>query len=334
MSRAAPWVLGVLGLAAAAAGWLSAPPVFLSAWLAAETLLLGWCLGSLALLLVHTLTGGAWGLALRPALLRGICALPLLVPAAVPFASGLGRLYGWARATPASGAFYLQPPFFWGRFLLSLAIWLALGALSLGHRRRAIAPVGLALLALTASFAAIDTTMSLTPGFVSSAYGMTAACGMVMLALALAVLATPLPGPALADPARLLLALVALFLYLDFMQFLIIWQSGLASEARWYLPRAIGLFGTLRLVLFALDLIVVLMLMPVASAWGGAGLLRWAALLVVAGEILRAWWLVLPAFGRTVSWIDLACMAGTGGLALGFGRWAAGRPFVRARAHA
>jgi hypothetical protein len=58
------------------------------------------------------------------------------------------------------------------------------------------------------------------------------------------------------------------------------------------------------------------------------------AALLVAMEILRSWWTVLPALGRSIDWIDLACMAGLGGLAIGLGSWMARRPvFARRASH-
>jgi hypothetical protein len=58
------------------------------------------------------------------------------------------------------------------------------------------------------------------------------------------------------------------------------------------------------------------------------------AALLVAMEILRSWWTVLPALGRSVDWIDLACMVGLGGLAIGLGSWMARRPvFARQASH-
>ena len=45
------------------------------------------------------------------------------------------------------------------------------------------------------------------------------------------------------DLGKLLLALVVLWIYLDFMQLLIVWQSDLAAEAPWYLARARGFWG-------------------------------------------------------------------------------------------
>ena len=72
--------LGAVGLGAALLGWLLEPSVFPHAWLAALSAWIGWPLGCLALLLVHVLTGGRWGDAIRPQLIAGIGTLPLLVP--------------------------------------------------------------------------------------------------------------------------------------------------------------------------------------------------------------------------------------------------------------
>ena len=63
------WGVGAIGLALALLGWLLEPTVFPHAWLAALSSWIGWPLGCLALLLVHALTGGRWGDAIRPQLL-------------------------------------------------------------------------------------------------------------------------------------------------------------------------------------------------------------------------------------------------------------------------
>ena len=177
MSRAERYALacGAAGLAVAATGWVFDAPSFYAGWLAALTLLGAWPLGSMAVLLVHALTGGRWGDALRPALRLGVCTLPLLLPAVLPLGAGLAAIYPWARPDAAQhfgNTFYLNVPFFAARGAAYLAIWFVLGWLVLRARDLAgIAPAGLFLLAVTTTFAAIDTTMSLDPHFTSSIYG-------------------------------------------------------------------------------------------------------------------------------------------------------------------
>ena len=125
-------VFGSIGLAGAMLGWLLDPGAFRDAWLAAITAWLGWPLGSVALLLVHGLTGGRWGEALRPALVAGVSTLPLLLPALVPFVITAPSLYPWLHAGYAAyNAFYLNPGFALARAVIYLVVWFGLAALTL-----------------------------------------------------------------------------------------------------------------------------------------------------------------------------------------------------------
>jgi hypothetical protein len=254
----AAWMAGVTGLLGVAIGWLFAPAAFPHAWLAALTAWLGWPLGCMGLLLIHALTGGRWGYAIRPQLLAGMRTLLLLPPAVIPLLAVLRTLYPWARPDVAAhlgNRFYLNLPFFLGRGAVYLIVWLGLAGLILralqqdipDARLARLAPAGLILLAITVTFAAIDTTMSLEPLFASSAYGLIAIAEMGLLALSVsifaAVIGEPPDVPALRNLGRLLLALLSLWAYLDFMQMLIVWQSDLPNEAPWYIVRSRGGWG-------------------------------------------------------------------------------------------
>ncbi len=317
MIRAFP-LLAVIGLIAAALGWSLAPQDFAGAWLTALTWFAAWSLGSLGLVLIHALTGGNWGIVLRPALLAGSRAVMLLVPLTIPLALSAGRLYRWLDAAPAGKGFYLNGPFFAGRAALYLIVWcgLALLAVSLDPvRLRRLAPGGLAALALTMSFAAIDTGMSLDLGFNSSVYGLIAMAGAALSALGAAILATAVAAEDRPDLGRLLLGLVVFWAYLDFMQFLIVWESDLTRETPWYLARSHGFWGGVAALLglghFALPF--ALLLSGRAKARREV-LLGTAALLVVL-EMLREAWLILPSLQRLPGWIDAAALLAMAGLA-------------------
>ena len=333
----ASFAVGLAGLVAAAFGWVLDPSVFHGAWLAALVFFAGWPLGSMALLLIHTLTGGRWGDALRPALLAGLCTLPLLVPAAVPLAIGLPGTYAWAQphTHPANG-FYLNVPFFAVRGCIYLIAWLSLGAAILRGQAARIAAPGLFLLAVTVGFAAIDTTMSLDPHFNSSIYGMMTGSGMVLLALSMAILlAAGLTDQILrADLGKLLLASVILWIYLDFMQLLIVWQSDLSREASWYLARSRGAWGAVRIAVVLGHFALPLALLISPRLQRSARVIGGVAALLVAMEVLRSWWTVLPAFHRFAGWLDLACMAGLSGIALGLALRAARWPLTGKPLHA
>ncbi len=325
------WIVGAVGIIGCAVAWLLAPGVFPHAWLAAVTCWSGWPLGSLALLLIHALTGGRWGWTIRPQLVAGVTSLPLVVPFAIPLALLLRTLYPWARPDVQPGlhnGFYLNPPFFFGRGIFYMIVWLALGGAALWSLRRPdpqatlrrLAPPALILLALTVTFAAIDATMSLDPDFKSSIYGMLVGTEAVLFALSIAVLAVTLARPdtpSTRDLGKLLLALVILWAYLDFMQVLIIWQSDLPDEAAWYLPRITGfwLFAAIAIAVLHFALPFFALLWPQVQR-SRPGLMAIAGALVAA-EIVRGWWLVIPAAGRGIGLTDPLAMLAVFGLGAG-----------------
>ena len=182
------WIVGGVGMLGCAIGGALAPAQFPYAWLAAVTGWIGWPLGSLALILIHALIGGRWGLAIRPHLIAGIVTLPLLMPVLLPLLFVLHALYPWMHADVAAhldNRFYLNAAFFYGRGVVYLTVWFGLAALvlrALCHENPEailyrIAPPGLILLALTVTFAAFDYTLSMEPRFKSSIYGLLVGAG-------------------------------------------------------------------------------------------------------------------------------------------------------------
>jgi hypothetical protein len=321
---------GVTGLFGAAIGWLLAPAAFPHAWLAALTAWLGWPVGCMGLLLIHALTGGPWGHAIRPQLVAGMRTVLLLPPAVIPLLIVLRTLYPWARPDVAAhlgNRFYLNLQFFLGRGAVYLIVWLGLAGLILRALRQdipearlaRIAPAGLILLAITVTFAAIDTTMSLDPRFASSAYGLIAIAEMGLLALSVSIFAAVIGEPpddtTLRDLGRLLLALLILWAYLDFMQVLIVWQSDLPNEASWYVIRSRGGWGIAGALVAGCHF--VLPFFALLSPWvqrSRRGIACITALLILS-EIVRGWWLVVPASGRNFALVDVLAMLGLIGIA-------------------
>jgi hypothetical protein len=324
------WIAGAVGVVGSAIGWIVAPTAFPHAWLAALACWIGWPLGSLALLLIHALTGGRWGWAVRPQLVAGLATLPLVVPFVIPLLFVLRALYPWTLANAhLHNAFYLNLPFFYARGIVYIAVWLALGGAVLWALRRnepqpllyRVAPPGLILLAVTVTFAAIDATMSLDPDFKSSVYGLVVGTEAVLFALSVAVLGASIAAPpdkrGTEDLGKLMLGLVIFWAYLDFMQILIIWQSDLPSEATYYLPR-VGhgwqyVAGGVALLHFFLPFFLLLWPQVQGSRRG----LGAVAASLVAAEVLRTWWLVVPASGRGFGLLDLLAMLAAFGLGAG-----------------
>jgi hypothetical protein len=317
------WIIGGVGLVASIIGACLQPSAFAFAWLAALAVWVRWPLGCLALILVHTLTGGRWGIAIRPWLLLGIGGLPLLLPAIIPILVLLPHLYPWARHDAhVENAFYLNPPFAAVRCVLYLIVWFGVAGLAFRRLTPATAAAGLIVLGLTVNFAAIDGLMSLDPHFNSSDFGMTFAAESALFALSATMLGTVLTGsvaePDRDDLARLLQSLLILWAYLDFMQLLIIWQSNLPKEAAWYIVRWSGLWGAIAgLIAIGHFLLPFIALLLPRLRRSRRGIVAVTSLLI-AMSIVRSWWLVLPAQGRGIGWIDVATMLAFGGISTGF----------------
>src|SRR5438105_1713479 len=83
-------IAGAGGLIVCAIGLLVGPALVLRAYDVAYQCSLGIALGSLALLMLQYLTGGAWGVVLRPYLEAATGTLPLLAVLSLPLLLGMG----------------------------------------------------------------------------------------------------------------------------------------------------------------------------------------------------------------------------------------------------
>jgi hypothetical protein len=95
-----------LGMAAALGGvvltgigfMMSGLDRFYEAYLVAYVFWAGVALGSLAILMVIHLTGGAWGLVIRRPLEAATRTIPLMAVLFIPVIFGMGHLYHWTHA--------------------------------------------------------------------------------------------------------------------------------------------------------------------------------------------------------------------------------------------
>ncbi|MBP2292628.1 hypothetical protein [Azospirillum rugosum] len=321
--RAASLLVGATGLVLCAVGLVFDPGAVLRGWLAAFAFWIGLPLGALMLLLAHDLTGGRWGRAAREPLRATAATMPLLAVCLLPILFALPQLYPWARPEEAANLknlFYLNAPFFVGRALVFVGLWSLLSLVAAWRAAAVPAPVavtGLILLALTATLAAFDWTMSLEPDWGSSIYGMMVISGHLLAALALATLVAVVAGPAgegeRMDLGSLLIAGLLLWFYLSFMQFLIIWEEDLPKEITWYVARLAGGWGWVA-VLGALGQgalpFFALIWWPVKRSRVGLGTV---CALLLASHLLECWWLVLPGTPGGWTWFAPAATLAIGG---------------------
>jgi hypothetical protein len=349
--RRRPWpglLVGVLLLLLCLWRGLASPQQALLSYLFAFLFFTGLSLGSLAIVMVHVLTGGAWGVLLRPPLLAAARTLPLQAVLVLPIVFGLHVLYPWARAdllahdaSMRAQHWYLNPTFFVIRTVVYFLLWLPLVALIGRWAGNTVPPSvlpgiaagGLIVYALSTLLAATDWVMSLLPHWHSSTFGMMVATGWMLAAAAFAVLcttsaedSTAATDKLLPDLGNLLLMLVLAWFYLAFMQYLTIWIADLPAETEWYIPRTLSswrwLAGFLVVFYFAVPFAV---LLSRRAKRRRSWLASIAALLLIA-SLADALWLIVPSFraqGFALRWTDLLAPAGMGALWISvfFGRW-------------
>jgi hypothetical protein len=118
----------------------------------------------------------------------------------------------------------------------------------------------------------------------------------------------------------LLLALVMLWSYFAFSQFLIIWSGNLPEEIRWYLPRIHGVWGAIALAVIVLHFAFPFLFLLSRSLKRHAGKLVIVAVLILVMRLVDLFWMIEPNFtGKEFhfSWMDLVAPIAMGGLWLG-----------------
>jgi len=201
-------------------------------------------LGGLCLGLSLALVSGSARDQLWPWAVASGRALPVLALMALPMLLGAGALYEWV-ATEEGGfrGLWLAWPSFAVRSVLYLLLWMALArwVLPISVARPAASGLGLIALVLSISLAAIDWSMSLDSHFQSSLYGLIWFARLMLSGIAFSCLLALAAGANRPGVLRgMLAAAVLAWLYLHFMQYLVIWYGNLPEEIRWYQQRGGG----------------------------------------------------------------------------------------------
>jgi hypothetical protein len=357
------FLIGALFVALLIVGFLLDRAQFFHSYLFAFSFWTGISVGALALLMLQHLTGGGWGFVIRRILEAATQTLPLMLVLFVPIILGAHSIYSWthaeelAKPAVASKASYLSLPFFTVRAVIYFAIWIVLAFFlnrwsklqdTTADRQytksmRVLSGPGMVLLVFTVTFASIDWFMSLEPEWFSTIYGLIFVAGWALSALAfviamLASLASHEPMKNVVaqmhfhDLGKLLLALVMLWSYFAFSQFLIIWSANLPEEIHWYLPRIQGAWGAIALSVILLHFAFPFLFLLSRSMKRDAGKLVIIAALILVMRLIDLFWTITPSFTHGhfhVSWIDIVAPIGMGGLWLAvFARALNRRPLI------
>ena len=342
-------VVSVIGLA------LDVEHAFQS-YLVAFTFWVTLALGSLALLALHHLVGGAWSFAIRRVLEAGARTIPLLGVISLPLLLGVGHIYTWADPAIVADdpvlqhkAPYLNATGFAVRTLFYFVLWSVvayfLTKLSFEqdeaagpeatNRLRSLAGPALIVTIVTGSFASFDWVMSLDPHWFSSLFGLQFMTNAALAALAFTILAlrfVPHDGPlatlvkpkVVHDLGNFLWAFVMLWAYLAVSQYLIIWSGNTKEEVTWYLHHTEHGWSAVVVFLVLFHFVAPFVLLLSRRNKRELQILYAIAAGLLAMHWVDVYWNIVPNFhGRGVvpHWMDLTFTVGIGGLWLSAFAW-------------
>jgi hypothetical protein len=341
-----------IGVALTIAGFIMNGQVrFFQAYLVAYTFVFGIVLGSMALLMVQHLSGGAWGVVIRRPLEAAVRTMPVMALLFLPIAAGVSDLYHWSHPDVVANdpmlqakQPYLNTTFFYIRQVIYFAIWLTIGwtltSWSAEQDRSAdpglirkfsiLSGAGLVIYSLTVTFAMVDWTMSVNPHWFSTMWGPLHMVGQGLSAFAfsiatLIVLSQTAPlnrvitSHHLHDLGKLLFAFLMLHAYLSFSQFLIIWSANLAEEIPHYLVRWDSGYQYVSIFMIVGHFALPYALLLSRDVKRDFGRLRLIAMWVLFARIVDYYWHVAPEFHHerlTLGILDIATPIALGGVFL------------------
>jgi hypothetical protein len=331
----------VAGLVVGGIGAVLQPGQLMPSWLIGFLFCTGLSCGCLALLMLQHMTGGQWGLVTRRIFEAGARLLPYCLLLFIPVAAFAPKLYLWAQPDVVRGdailqfkAPYLNLNFWIVRAAIYFIFWIFCATLlnrwsaaqdrgevavteADTRRFRVVSAPGLVFFVLIVSLAAVDWLMSLDPHWFSTIYGLILVVGQALSALAFSVAVLALLAPRepmngvlramhFHDLGKLMLALVMLWAYFSFSQFLIIWAGNLPEEIPYYLARLTGGWKYLSLALVFGHFVLPFCLLLSADLKKRPKLLARVAWFIVAVRLFDLIWLVAPGFNQGAFPISLA----------------------------
>jgi hypothetical protein len=342
--------VGGLGLLATVIGFVVDADQFYRSYLLAYIFVLGIPMGSLALLMVHHLTGGGWGLVIRRTFEASVRTIPLMALLFLPIVFGIHTLYEWSHADVvardpiiAEKSIYLNTTGFLIRAVLYFAIWsyLAIRLTRLSaqqdteevhfHRFEKVSGPGLLIFALTITFASVDWVMSLDPHWFSTLFGLWFMVGQALTALAFTItiaflvsrdgrMKDVITTEKFHDYGKLLFAFIMLWGYLTYSQFLIIWAANLPEDIPYYLQRIGGGWSVVTFIVILGHFVLPWTLLLFRPTKRASNRLVAVAAFMLVMRFIDVFWLVAPwvkhgTFG--VHWLDITAVLGLTGLWVG-----------------
>lgn len=241
---------------------------------------------------------------------------------------------------------YLSQTFFYVRFAIYFLVWYLVGTTLLkwstdqdkskdpliSRKLARFSAPGIALLALTLTFAAFDWIMSLEPTWYSTIFGVIFFAGSMVCVFATLILVflgfrnagilqKEVTVEHYHDLGKLLFGFMCFWAYVSFSQFMLQWYAAIPEELTfWHHRWDVGVWKNVSLALVFLHFIFPFVFIMSRNIKRNLGLLRIGAVLLLAMHVIDMYWLVLPNVPHqgsfSPSWIDIFGFMGPVGVFL------------------
>ncbi len=297
-------------------------------------------LGAMVFLSIYHVSNAGWSAVIRRIPEAMMNYLPFGAIAMLAIFLGRYRLYEWTHLSLAEASAgmkmklaFLNTPFFFGRMVVILALWVLFAWLMVREshkqdeddsprrtmRSKKLSAIFLAVFAVTFSLASFDWLMSLEAEFYSTIYAFYCFSGLFLSGIAaIAVLAIVLRRrgvlPQLNEDhlhnlGKLVFGFSTFWAYIWLSQYLLIYYANIPEEAVYYIRRTqTGGWKFFFLLNLFLNWLIPFALLISRRAKRSETLLLWACAIVLVGHGLDLYVMIYPALGLSAvpGFIDLA----------------------------
>lgn len=342
-------VIGVIALIAAFALGMGNMEQFHFSFHVAFIYFLSIALGGLFFVILQFATKSGWSVVVRRFAENIMGTMPLFLLLFVVMIFGMHTLYHWTHeeavlADPilSGKSAYLNEKFFFIRTAIYFIAWLGLarffmrksaeqdksGSQANTRAMQNMSYPGIALFALSTTFAAFDWIMSLNPHWYSTIFGVYFFAGCVVSIYATLILMISfVRGPRFLsdvistehfhDMGKMLFAFVVFWTYIAFSQFFLIWYSNIPEEQIFYFHRIQGSWKTVSICLACGHFVIPFFFLLSRHIKRNPKTLFLGAAYMLFIHYVDIFWLVMPNFqkeGASFGLVDICCIVGIGGL--------------------
>ncbi|MGD9563638.1 MAG: hypothetical protein AB7F88_16355 [Pyrinomonadaceae bacterium] len=350
---------GGVALIVWAIGTYLSPEQGLRSWLLGFIFWGGIGIGSIGVLLLGYLTGGGWAVVTRRVAEAGARTLPVVFVLFLPLLFGVTRLYEWTHLPPTEHIMEHRGWFMTAEswILRAVVYFILFGVMAyllnkwgaeqdktdnyedaekfLG-RATAFSGPAMVFYSLLVTFASVDWVMTLDPHYFSTIWGLLFVAGWALscfcfLVVVLAFLSDKAPLDHVLgrrhfhDIGKLMLALVMIWAYFNFSQFLIIWSGNIPEETVWFQARMYNGWGYIAWILILFHFAAPFTVLLMQDLKRRARTLAAVAIFILFMRVVDMFWLISPTprietHGATLgliasfSWMDIVAPIAVGGI--------------------